>query len=137
MLEYAFPRFKTQIQAIKRAIPLFQNIHYPQRLQVVLEPPVVFHAAVQRILTGMTEGRMTKIVRQRDGLDQILIELQIACDRTADLRHFQAVRQARAEQIAFTIDENLGLVLEPPERGGMNDAVPVALKYGTPRRRVF
>ena len=35
--------------------------------------------------------------------------------------------------IPFMLDENLGLVLEPPERSGMDDPVAVALIAG-PRR---
>jgi hypothetical protein len=32
------------------------------------------------------------------------------------------------------VDENLGLVLEPAEGGGMDDAIAVALKFCSPRR---
>jgi hypothetical protein len=35
--------------------------------------------------------------------------------------------QAGPEMIAFVIDENLGLVLQPAERTGMNNPVTVAL----------
>jgi hypothetical protein len=35
------------------------------------------------------------------------------------------------------IDKNLGLVLEPPKRRGMDNPVPVALKYGPGRTFLF
>jgi len=43
------------------------------------------------------------------------------------LGDFQRMRQTRAEQIAFVVDENLGLVFEPAESGRMNDAVTISL----------
>ena len=48
--------------------------------------------------------------------------------RARDLGDLDAVRQPRAEQVAFVIDEDLGLVFEAAEGGGMDDAVAVALE---------
>jgi hypothetical protein len=36
--------------------------------------------------------------------------------------------------VPLVIDEDLGLVLEAPERGGVNDAVPVTLEVAPGRR---
>jgi hypothetical protein len=36
--------------------------------------------------------------------------------------------EARPVVVALVVDENLGLVLQPPEGGGMDDAVAVALE---------
>ena len=44
------------------------------------------------------------------------------------------MRQARAEEIAFVIDEDLRLVLEPAERTGVNHAIAVPLERRPPRR---
>ncbi len=49
-------------------------------------------------------------------------------DGAGDLRNFKAVGQAGPVVIAFVIDEDLGLVFQPTERGRMDDAVAVALK---------
>ncbi len=38
------------------------------------------------------------------------------------------------KMVALVMDEDLGLVSQPPEGGRMDDAVPVALEFG-PRRR--
>jgi hypothetical protein len=48
--------------------------------------------------------------------------------RAGDLCDFDAVGQAGAEQVAFVIDEDLRLVFEPAEGGGVDDAVTVALE---------
>src|SRR5690606_18973448 len=51
-----------------------------------------------------------------------------------DLSNLQRVRQPGPEVIAVGRNENLGLVLEPPERLGVYHPVPIALKRGTYRR---
>lgn len=45
------------------------------------------------------------------------------------------MREPRTEQIALMVEEYLGLVDQPPERGGMHDAVAVPLVFRTRRRR--
>ena len=71
---------------------------------------------------------MAEIVRERHGLGEVLVEPERAADRARDLRHFEAVGQPGAVMVALVIDEDLGLVLQPAERGRMDDAVAVALK---------
>src|SRR3990167_2685868 len=81
----------------------------------------------------MAERRMSQIMRQGDGLGQVLVKRKRAGNRASDLRHFDRMRQARAEQIALVVDENLSLVFETAERGAMDDAVAVALVFGAVR----
>ena len=85
----------------------------------------------------MAERRMAKIVRQRNGFDQILVHAQVTRHGTRDLCNFQTVCQARAEQVAFVIHENLRLVFKPTERGGVNDPIAVALELGARDRWFF
>ena len=86
---------------------------------------------VERAFAGMPERPVSEIVRQRQRLSQILIEPQRARGGACDLRDFDGVREAVAEIIAFhDADENLSLVLQPPERGRMDDAITVALVNG-------
>lgn len=60
----------------------------------------------------------------RDIFSRILMGARI------DLRHFQAVGQAGAEQVAFVVHEDLRLVFQAPERAGMHDAVTIDLLFG-------
>ena len=59
----------------------------------------------------MAERGVTEIVREADGLGEVLVEAERAGDRAGDLRHFEAVGQPRAVVVALVIDEDLGLVL--------------------------
>ena len=140
MLEDALPGLEGQVQAIKCRVALFQRIDHPQALQVVLEAPVHlvgqwlirargFHRRVERILAGMAEGRVAQIVGQGNRLDQVFVQTQRAGDAAPQLRHLQGMRQTGAEQIAFVVQEDLRLVDEAPERGGVNDPVAVALEH--------
>ena len=128
VFQNAFARLEHQVQAVKGAVVLFQRIDHAQALQVVLEAAVRLHALIEHVLAHVAEWRVAQVMRQGDGFHQIFIQAQVARDGAAHLRHFQAVRQARAEQVSLVIEENLGLVFEAAEGRGMDDAVAVALE---------
>ncbi len=83
-------------------------------------------AGVERPLAGVAERRMTEIVGQRQGLGEILVEPKPPRQRARNLCHFEGVREPGAVMVALVEDEDLGLVLEAAERGGMDDAIAVA-----------
>ena len=123
-----------EVEAVEGAVALLELVDHAQRLQVVLEAAVLLHALVQRVLPGVPERRVAEVVRQRDRLDEVLVDAELPGDRATDLRDLERVRQARAEEVAFVVDEDLGLVLEPAERAGMDHAIAVALERGPPGR---
>ncbi len=137
MLQDAFAGLEAKIQSLERSVALFQHINHAQRLQIVLEAAMILHAVVERILAGVAERRVPEIVRQRYGLHQIFVQPEIASHRSSDLRDFNAVGQAGSEQIAFMIDENLGLVFETPKRRGVNDAVTIPLEFAATDGRLL
>ena len=49
-------------------------------------------------------------------------------DGAAQLRDFERVREPRAKQIAFVVQKHLCFVDQPPECGGVHDAVTVTLE---------
>jgi hypothetical protein len=71
---------------------------------------------------------MAEVMGQRHGLRQVLVETQRAGHGAGHLRHLQRMGQAGAEIVALMLHEDLRLVLEPPERGGVDDPVAVALE---------
>src|SRR5690606_34894731 len=141
MLEYPFARLEAQVQAVEGGIALFQFVHHPQALQIVLEAArlgrQLLHAGVQFVLAGMAERRVAQVVRQGDGLDEVFVQAQVASDGARQLGHFQAMGQARAEQIPFVVDEDLGLVFQQAEGVAVDDAVPVPLEGVAALRRGF
>src|SRR6516165_3823782 len=74
----------------------------------------------------MAEGRVAEIVGERERLGQVLIKPKPSRHRAGDLGHLEAMGESRAVVIALVIDENLRLVVQPPEGSGMQDAVAVA-----------
>jgi hypothetical protein len=74
------------------------------------------------------ERRMPEIVPEADRLREVLVEPQRARHGAGDLRGLQRVREARAVVVALRRDEDLRLVLEPPERLAVHHAVAVALE---------
>ena len=137
MLEDAFARLEREVQPVEGRVADFQRVHHAQALQVVLEAAMVAHAFVQRVLAGVAEGRVAQVVRQRDGLHQVFVQVQRARRRSRQLRHLQRMREPRAEQVALVVDEDLRLVDQAPERRGVDDTVAVALVLVARRRRRF
>ena len=105
----------------------FQAGDDPQRLRVVIEAAERLHGEVQPVLPGMAEGGVAEVVRQGERFREIFIEAEFAGDGAGDLGDFDAVGEARAEEIADVVDENLCFVLELAEGGAVDDAVAVAL----------
>src|SRR5687767_8082859 len=123
MTAYAVAHFPGQVQT---AAVVLEDIDDPQALLVVAEP--ARHQRIEYALTGVAEWRMTEIVAERDRLGELFMQLQHLGDRAGDLRDLQGVREPRAVMIAGRCEEDLRLVLQPPERLAVNDPIPIVLK---------
>ena len=122
-----------QVEPVELGILAFELGDDAKRVAVVVEAAMLGHAGVERVLAGMPKGRVPKVVAERDGLGEVVVELERASEGARDLRHLDRVGEAGAEMIALVIDEHLGLVGEAAESGRMDDPVAVALEVG-PRR---
>jgi len=96
----------------------------------VLEAAGVVHEQVQFLLAGVAEGGVPQVVGQSHGLHQVDVQPQRRGDAPRDLAHLEGVGEPRPVEVAFGDDEDLRLMLQPPEGGGVQDAVPVALEFG-------
>ena len=129
MLDDAFTHFKREIQSSKAGVADFEILDDPQGMQIVVEKESVLpHGGVERLFSGVAEGRMSDVVHQGKSLHQIHVQAKLGCDGAGDLRYFDGMGQAIAEMVGETAGENLGLGLEPAKGAGVNDAVPVALE---------
>ena len=108
---------------------VLEHVHDAQALLVVIE--AARHQVVQHPLAGMAEGRVAQVVAERDGFGELFVEMQHLRDGAGDLRDLERVRQPRAVVIAGRREEDLRLVLQPPERLAVDDAIAVALEGGT------
>ena len=94
-----------------------------------VEPGPSDHRA-QRILPGVPERRMADVVAEADRFGEILVETEGAGHGPAHLVHLDGVGHTGHEVVPIWIEEYLGLVLEPAEGLGVDDAVPIALECG-------
>ena len=85
-------------------------------------------APVESFLADVAERGMTEVVAQPDGLYQVLVQPQGAGDGARDLRDLPGVGQPGPVVVARGRAEYLRLVLEAPERLGVDDPVAVALE---------
>ena len=89
---------------------------------------VLAHGGVQCFFSGMAEGRMSDVVHQGKGLNQVHVQAQLRCNGAGNLRHFDGMGQAIAEVVGEAAGEDLGLGFEAAKSAGVNDAVAVALE---------
>ena len=97
-------------------------------MAVVVKAPAVAEGRRQRVLAGMAEWGMAKVVGEAQCFGQIFIKTERTGHRAADLRHFDRMGEADPKVIAVGRDEHLRLVAEAAERDGVDDAVAVALE---------
>ena len=116
-----------------------EHLHHTQRVLVVPEVPAesLLQQRVERLLSGVSERRVPEVVTEADRLDEILVQPQRAGDPARDAGRLQRVGQARPEVVAGRIDEDLGLVHQPPERLRVDDPIAVALKRRAQQARLF
>ena len=127
VLHQTFECFPGQVQPVEIGIAVFELGNEPKRMRVVIEAAEIQSRGVQRFFAGMAERRVAEIVGERQGFGEILVQRQNARETARDLRHLQRMRQPRAVIVAFVLHEDLRLVLEPAEGGGVDDAIAVAL----------
>ena len=134
MLQDSLARLEGQVQPAECRVPVLQTIHHAQRLEIVLEASERLHALIERILSRVTERRVTEIVGEADRLGQVFIESHGSRHRPGNLRHLERMGQPGSVMVALVIDEHLCLVEETPKRRGMDDPVPVPLELGAMAR---
>src|SRR5215203_5844408 len=91
-------------------------------------PPALAQARVEDLLARVTEGRVAEVVPQPDRLGQVLVEPQRPRHSARDPARLERVREPRAVVVALRRDEDLRLVLQPPECLRVHDPVAVALE---------
>src|SRR5690349_6969701 len=71
-----FERLPREVETIEADVAMFEPRHEDECLGVVIEAAELRHAAVERCFTGMTEWRMTEIVRQCERFGQVFIQAE-------------------------------------------------------------
>ena len=137
VLDEALEGFPREVQAVVVGVAAFEPGDDAQGLCIVIEPAEGRHDLLQHIFARMAEGRVTKIVGERQRFREIFIKAQRTGEGAGNLAHLDRVGQAGAVVIAFVGHEDLGLVGQPAEGGGMDDPVAVALEFGACGRGGF
>ncbi len=135
VLDHALERLPGEIESVEFGVTMLEQGQDAQGLGVVIESAIRRHGGVERILAGVSERRVTKIVGKRQRLGEILVEPEHASDRAGDLRHLERMGEPRSVVVSLVVDEHLGLEFEAPKGGRMDDAVTIALKGGAGRAR--
>jgi hypothetical protein len=74
---------------------------------------------------------VSKIMGETDGLGQLFVQLQRARGGAGYLRDLERMGKPSSVQITLVVDEDLGFVDQSTKRGGMHDAIAIALIFGS------
>ena len=108
----AFPHFKSQIQSGKVGIGIFQQFNNAQTLAVVLEGPCSRMHSASISSPECPQRRALEIMRESDGLGQILVQAQGPRDGATDRGDLDRVSQSRAQMVPGAVEKNLRLVFQ-------------------------
>jgi len=74
----AFADGKREVQSTKCGVMLFKGGYDAEGVQIVIESePVRLHGGIQGLLPGVSEGRVTDVVNQRQGFCETCIQAEI------------------------------------------------------------
>ena len=77
----------------------------------MVEPTRTLEQLIERFFSRVAERRVSEIVRQSDGLHEVLVEAERSRYGAGDLRDLDCMREARPIMVPLMIDEDLRLVL--------------------------
>src|ERR671913_1260535 len=104
-------------------------VDYAQGVFVVAKgASVSLENAGEGFFSRVAEGGVAEIVAEGDRLREVFVEAESTGYGTGYLHHLQGMREACSEVVAVRGDEDLGLVHEPAEGLGVDNAVPVTLE---------
>jgi hypothetical protein len=129
MLDDALARAEREVEAAMPCVALLKTLDDAEGVQIVVEAQTVsLQAAIKSALTGVTKGRMSDVVYQRQGLGEVDVEAKCRGDLASHLSDLDGVRQAAAKMVGSAACEDLRLTREAPEGARLHDAVAVSLE---------
>ena len=118
---------RTSQRQVQPAAVVLEHVDDAQALLVVPEPARAPATSSTRS-PAWPNGVWPRSWPSAIDFGQLLVQPQHLGDRAGDLRDLERVRQPRAVVVARRREEHLRLVLQPPERLAVDDAVAVVLK---------
>jgi hypothetical protein len=129
MLDDSLANFEGEVQAPEGGIALLEIFDDAERVQVVVEEEsMLAHGGVERLFSGVAEGRVADVVDKGEDFGEIDIEAEGSGDGAGDLRDFERVGESVSEVVRVAASKDLRLGFETAEGAGVNDAVAVALE---------
>ena len=136
----ALQHFACEVESFVVRVGPFEFTDEGEGELVVGEAAVEGQAFGEGVFAGVAEGRMSDIVQQGEGFNEVLVQAHGAAHGARDRGDFHGMREACAVVVAHGAGEDLGLAAESAEGGRVQDAVTVTLEgtaIGVFRFRVF
>ena len=105
-----------------------------QRLRIALESADLAGDFVQRVLAVVAERRVSEVMRQSGGVDDVRVTAECRAHLPGDLRHLERVGEPGSREVVLAGHDDLGLVREPAEGVRVQHARPVSLELAADYR---
>ena len=131
MLYDALADFESQVQPWKAGVAGLETFNDAEGVKVMIKRLAeALHLPTQLFLPGVGERGMAHVVDQSQGLGEIFIQAQGGGYGAGNLSDFNRVGESIAEVVGEAGGKDLGLVLQSPERPGVDHAIAVPLELG-------
>ncbi len=129
VLDDAFANAQCEVESSMGGVALLEVLDDAQRMHVVVEaPPVTAQAAIERTLSGMTEGRVADVVNQGQRFGEVFIQAKCAGRGAGDLRDLNGVGEAAAKVVRGAAGEDLRLSRESAKRARLHNPLAITLE---------
>ena len=127
----ARPRAIGEIESAKLRERVFKVFDDTNRVCVMVEPAVILHQGSKRLFAGVTERRMSEVMRERNGFRQRGVHTQTVRKAPGNVGHLKRMRHPRTKVVTDSRREDLRLAFEAPEPHAFDDSVTVEIKRRT------
>jgi hypothetical protein len=132
MVHNAVAHLKSEVEPSAVALQLF---HHAQALLIVRK--IGRKAFAQYVLARVTEGRMTKVMPERNRFGEVFVEEKRTRHSPRYLRYLESMSKARSVMVNLRAEENLSFVHKTAKRLAVGYSVAVALKFRAHTARLY
>jgi len=123
--------FVGEVESVKFGIFDFELFDDAEALATATEAAGILHQLIECFFHGVTEGGVTEVTGEGNGLGQVFIQAEGAGKRAGEGGDLDGVGEASTDVIPRVVQGELGFIFERAEGGTVNDAFAIALEFGS------
>jgi len=123
--------FVSEVEAVEFGVFDFKLFDDAEALATATKAAGILHQLVECFFHCVTEGGVTEVSGEGDSLGQVFIQAEGAAQGAGKGGDFDGMGEASSDVIPGSVEGELGFVFEGAKGVTMDDALPVALEFGS------